>query len=212
MEFSEGLRLLESRTRLAVGAAWGVVFTGGLMALGQLLEAMGLANTLYGEGPLDLLVGLSYVLFLLSLVVSIVVVSMWIYRAHANLRDAGIDGLEFTPGWAVGWYFIPFANLFKPFQAMRELWAASHAESGSFNTEAPPEVRNWWICWIGGNILSNVSSRIGDGTDPTAYAMANVLGAVASAIVVGAAVLLIKLMREITAAQTSGGTSVQVFA
>ena len=69
MEFSEGLRLLESRTRLAVGAAWGVVFTGGLMVLGQLLEAMGLANTLYGEGPLDLLVGLSYVLFLLSLVV-----------------------------------------------------------------------------------------------------------------------------------------------
>jgi hypothetical protein len=46
-------------------------------------------------------------------------------------------GLAFTPGWAVGWWFVPFANLVKPFQSIRELWKASSAD------RAWPEIRTW---------------------------------------------------------------------
>ncbi|HSG66518.1 MAG TPA: DUF4328 domain-containing protein, partial [Gammaproteobacteria bacterium] len=45
---------------------------------------------------------------------------MWIHRANYNARQLGAAGLRFTPGWAVGWYFIPILNLWKPYQAMKE--------------------------------------------------------------------------------------------
>ena len=51
---------------------------------------------------------------------------VWIHRAASNLPALGRYGMKFTPGWCVGWFFIPFANLVKPFQAVKELWRASH--------------------------------------------------------------------------------------
>lgn len=54
--------------------------------------------------------------------------AVWLYRMNANLRQLSSKPMEFTPGWMIGWYFIPFANLFKPFQGMRELWQVSHKQ------------------------------------------------------------------------------------
>src|SRR5690242_4585459 len=34
----------------------------------------------------------------------------FIYAANANARRLGADGLNYTPGWAVGWYFVPIMN------------------------------------------------------------------------------------------------------
>jgi hypothetical protein len=50
-----------------------------------------------------------------------IVMLFWIYAAHRNLPALGTAHPEFTPGWAVGWWFIPIMNLFKPCQAMLEL-------------------------------------------------------------------------------------------
>lgn len=49
----------------------------------------------------------------------------WLYRIHSNLIFLDNQQLEFTPGWAVGWFFIPIANLVKPYQVVREAWRAS---------------------------------------------------------------------------------------
>jgi Domain of unknown function (DUF4328) len=38
----------------------------------------------------------------------------WIFRASKNLHVLSSEPMAFTPGWAVGWFFIPFANLYKP--------------------------------------------------------------------------------------------------
>jgi len=61
-------------------------------------------------------------------IASIVVFLIWEYRSFNNLSALEARNLEFSPGWAIGWWFVPFANLFKPFQAMRELWAESDPE------------------------------------------------------------------------------------
>ena len=58
-------------------------------------------------------------------VVVIVLFCIWIYRANYNARQLGATDMQFSPGWAVGWNFIPIANLWKPYQAMREIWQAS---------------------------------------------------------------------------------------
>ena len=58
-------------------------------------------------------------------VVSGILILMWKYRANFNAHQLGGTRMEFTPGWSIGWYFIPFSNLWKPYQAMKEIWKAS---------------------------------------------------------------------------------------
>jgi len=84
----------------------------------------------------------------LAVLLSAIPVAMWIYRAHANLDAADLPGLEYTPGWSVGWFFIPFASLWKPFSAMRELWNASHGAVGDYSETAPALLWVWWLCWV----------------------------------------------------------------
>lgn len=81
----------------------------------------------------------------------------WIYRANQNLRAISDRSMEFTPGWAVGWYFIPFANLFKPYQAMKEIWAVAHREP----PKATGLLRCWWTLWLISNVLGQVAFRAG---------------------------------------------------
>src|SRR5687768_18623297 len=108
MEYDAGLAKLEGRAKLATAVLWAFVAVAAMTAFGEVLEATGTLDIAVDTGPLALVVGLAYIAFFLMFVVSVVVVALWIHRAHANLRDAGVGGLEFTPGWAVGWYFIPF--------------------------------------------------------------------------------------------------------
>lgn len=50
---------------------------------------------------------------------------VWFYNAHDNLRYLGAQNLQFTPGWAVGVFFVPILNLFRPYMAAQEIYRAS---------------------------------------------------------------------------------------
>ncbi|MEO8628335.1 MAG: DUF4328 domain-containing protein [Betaproteobacteria bacterium] len=89
-----------------------------------------------------------------------IVLLMWIYRANFNARALGAATMQFTPGWSVGWYFVPFVNLWKPHQAMREIWQAS-ANPHNWRDESVPSLLGWWwFLWIVSNILGNASFRM----------------------------------------------------
>ena len=80
-------------------------------AAAQIVAAMfGLMNekTITEASPIGIAVLARAIMFMISAIF----VGMWIYRAHANLRLVDVDGLIFTPGWSVGWYFVPVASLF----------------------------------------------------------------------------------------------------
>jgi hypothetical protein len=81
---------------------------------------------------------------------------MWQHRSHANLHAAGVPRLEFTPGWAVGWWFVPIANLWKPFQAMRELHEASTGDP-DWRPRAPGLLGWWWAGYLTFNILDGIA-------------------------------------------------------
>jgi hypothetical protein len=72
----------------------------------------------------------------------------WIYRAKANTAALGAAHLRFTPGWAVGWYFIPIANFWKPYLAMKELWQASHAPGACPEAAIGGLLPRWWTLWL----------------------------------------------------------------
>jgi hypothetical protein len=86
---------------------------------------------------------------------------MWQHRSHRNLRALGAQGLKYTPGWAVGWWFVPFANLVMPFHTVRELWKASDPKSGSVewkNRPTPPLLGFWWAAFLAWDVLLNVAN------------------------------------------------------
>jgi hypothetical protein len=88
-----------------------------------------------------------------------VLVLRWIYLASANAHALVGDGMRFKPGWAVGWYFIPVANLWKPYQAMKEIWQVSSGRPDWKKMPAPAVMRWWWGLWL---LSSGSSINIGD--------------------------------------------------
>ena len=91
-------------------------------------------------------------------------IGRWIFRAAWNLRHLGAKRLEYTPGWSVGWYFVPFANLVMPFRAMREIWLASH-EPTRWRETSVGTLTLWWTLWLAANILGNISLRMSMGAE-----------------------------------------------
>ena len=77
----------------------------------------------------------------LVFVATVVVWCIWQHHTQANAILLSGGGTRFTPGWAVGWWFIPIANLWKPFQSVRELWKASHG--GAWQTVATWALLGW---------------------------------------------------------------------
>lgn len=84
----------------------------------------------------------------------------WIRLANKNARALGATDMEFTPNWAIGWYFIPVANLWKPYQAMAEIWQASGG-SKSWKTESVPGILViWWFVWLASNIFGRLAFQL----------------------------------------------------
>ena len=137
-----------------------VVFLGLLEQLNQGVdvseETFLASDTIYG--------GIG-ILQLLAYLATVVTFLMWFHRAHRNLPALGARSLKYTPGWAVGYFFIPIANLFIPCRVAYEIWNGSHPETiGRTFTEgenAPGAslVGLWWGAFIVGNVLTTLFTR-----------------------------------------------------
>ncbi len=91
---------------------------------------------------------------------------IWLHRAYGNLKLMGTCKSDYTPGWAVGYWFIPIANLVRPYQITKELWLRSARRNAVESIkEFPPAVvlTCWWgvylISGFLGQLLMRLSSR-----------------------------------------------------
>lgn len=89
--------------------------------------------------------------------VSGILLLRWIYCANANVRIMGATGLRFTPRGAILWYFIPLPNLWKPYQAMKEIWRASVDPENWRQVKVPKLLPLWWTLAIMSLFLSNAA-------------------------------------------------------
>jgi hypothetical protein len=88
---------------------------------------------------------------------TIVLFGIWVVRANKNVRALGAKELSMSPGWALGHFFIPILNLWKPKTAMNQLWLASHNPS-TWNgkpKEKSQVVDKWWGLLIASWAVSN---------------------------------------------------------
>ena len=88
-----------------------------------------------------------------GLVVAAVSFLFWFRRAYGNAQALGLRGAH-SPGWAVGAWFVPILNLFRPAQIAFEMWR--HA--GKDLTGPTSIVGLWWT----GFLVYNFGRRIGD--------------------------------------------------
>jgi Domain of unknown function (DUF4328) len=72
----------------------------------------------------------------------------WIYRAYKNIKGFGAEGLRFSPGWAVGYYFIPILSLIRPVQVMGEIWRASDDPGNWRQKPGSWLIASWWTLFL----------------------------------------------------------------
>ena len=94
-------------------------------------------------------------------IVSGFLILRWIHRANSNARALGVVGMRFTPGWAIGWYFVPIFSLWKPFQAMKEIWKASSGAADRETQSSSPLLGWWWFAWLMTGFLGNLAMQLG---------------------------------------------------
>jgi hypothetical protein len=134
---------------------------------------------------------------LVSFVSVTVAFLMWVYRASTNLRALSGRYLRFTPGWAVGWWFIPFASLVMPYKVVREIWQVSHGSRPAGHTL----VKWWWAAFLLFSWTGNIASRVASaGSTADSYVVSGGAAAVAGLFEVAAAVITIVLIAQIGAA------------
>jgi len=154
-----------------------------------------------------MLIGLITIPEILFRITGIVVFLIWEHRSFGNLSPLKARNLEFSPGWAVGWWFIPFANLVKPYQVMKELWSESDPdfdpEMGflSSSVGVPSLFGFWWALWIITNISGRIVDRIADGKMATIITIFPVLFIASQIAGIMAAGLLIWIVRHIVRRQ-----------
>ena len=111
------------------------------------------------------------ILSLLAYGAVVIATFIWIFRSSKNLDVFGLQDRRFSPGWAVGWWFVPFMNLVRPYQVMKEIWEGSHPQNSSAQLEQGNSVHNsgllsgWWAGLILSGVLGNVVLRLALNTE-----------------------------------------------
>ncbi len=178
-----------------------LVVSGSLMSL---LMGSAMFGPEYGFTIGDIILGVGGLLLVIGFIGSIILFCVFSYRSAKNLKNWGVREYETAPGWAVGWYFIPIANLWKPYGVMDQIWSGSQALLQK-TTLAPPILGVWWLCWIFTNIISNVSFRMSMragylenyATDVPLYKTTLMLDSVSGVLGIIAALLVLKLLKTI---------------
>jgi hypothetical protein len=204
---------------LATIGAW-IVFA--LSLLSAVMIALALANDApvypaYEPDQTTMLMGLVTLANNAVFLGSVIPVLLWVFTAHANLRAAGMRGLNHSPGWATFSFFVPVANLFVPFVAMRELANRSAGEPEEFAGSSVDDVSSWWSCWVVSAIVMTivvltvfVDALPGIWVTTPLWAVLG-LTMFGQVLFAGSAWFLIKVLRQVTDNQVNGAVDLGMF-
>jgi Domain of unknown function (DUF4328) len=146
----------------------------------------------------EIVVGLSGLGQSLVYIVTAVAFCMWFYRAYKNLKVWRIPGLKYSPGWAVGYFFIPILNLFRPYQIAQEIWKASDPrvpiEGPQWRDNSGSSVVGaWWAFWLIANFVGQIDFRLrmSNIADQKGFALVGILSDLLSITAAAFALLMI---------------------
>lgn len=85
---------------------------------------------------------------------TVVVFLRWFHAAYANLPALGSGVLRYGTGWAIGGWFVPVLNLWRPKQIANDVWRASDPGAPPLQGRSwwggpiPAFLTGWWAFWI----------------------------------------------------------------
>lgn len=80
----------------------------------------------------------------------------FLYKAVQQAKGFTTPYSYASPGWAVGYWFIPFINLYRPFQAVKALFKACATQAGDEAKPAAGEqlLSAWWAMFLVANMVA----------------------------------------------------------
>ncbi len=155
----------------------------------------------FGASVFVLLMLFLGIAILIAIVTTAVLFLVWIYGANRNARALGSRRMTFTPGWCVGWFFIPVGNTYKPLQAVIEIYKASDPDSNATNWKQSSDsalLPLWWLCLI---VPASIELILSKSHKPTISNMATWIDIILVPFYVAAVLLASAVVRKIHARQ-----------
>jgi hypothetical protein len=97
--------------------------------------------------------------FLVVFITTACLSGRWIYLSSNHNHQSGAEGLRYSPGWSIGWYFIPIFLFWKPYQAMKQIYQVSVDKDNWKEIGIPGVFPIWWTLWIISNVIGQVMFR-----------------------------------------------------
>ncbi len=104
-----------------------------------------------------------------SLLGVLVAFLLWLQRSYENLSALDAPPLRSTPAWAVGCFFVPLVNFFKPYQVVQEVLRVStrsRVPAIAKDRVAIPgtqRVMVWWATWLLALVVLPLAGMVGSG-------------------------------------------------
>lgn len=122
------LRLNDKRAKNAILLIWIILGIEILSIISSFLQLNLLQNAAIGNEISDTEANMNdirekiiAILYLIAFIISGITFILWFRRAYFNLHLLN-NRLSYKEGWAAGSWFVPFLNLFRPYQIMQELY------------------------------------------------------------------------------------------
>jgi hypothetical protein len=99
-------------------------------------------------------------LHIVAIIIAYILVLVWKYRTNKNCHGFGANDMRFTPGWAVGWHFVPIMNLFRPYQVMQEIWKVSTNPITWQDQRSSALIKWWWFSYLISGFFGKYSAKL----------------------------------------------------
>ncbi|MFJ7127820.1 DUF4328 domain-containing protein [Streptomyces sp. NPDC098101] len=157
-------------------------------------------------GTLDL--NVTYDMALTLYVATGIVFIVWFHRLRKNAEVWAGDLQGRKPGWAIGGWFIPFANLWIPRGIAADIWRASRWQPYAADGARELTLLNaWWTFWVADMVVERIGAQLYKRAETAeAYITASSWSLAGYVLDIAAAVLAILFVRRLTSMQHAKAT------
>ncbi|MFF5450394.1 DUF4328 domain-containing protein [Streptomyces sp. NPDC012950] len=158
----------------------------------------------FGALDLNVAYSLAFTLYVATGIVFIV----WFHRLRKNAEVWAGDLQGRKPGWAIGGWFIPIANLWIPRGIAADIWRASRWQPYAADGARELTLLNaWWTFWVADMVVGRIGDQLYKGAETAeAYTAAASWSLMGYVLDIAAAVLAILFVRRLTSMQHAKAT------
>lgn len=146
------------------------------------------------------------IVFLVIYITSGTVFIQWFRRAYFNLHR-NISYLKYDEGWAAGSWLVPFVNLYRPYQIMKELYVETklllEKIGGNSAHNLPTQMLAlWWTIWLFNGFFGQLVFRFSMKAESLDdYILLTYGNLISSIIDIGLAYITIRIVRNLSIAE-----------